>query len=186
MLLKRNGISSGIRDLIQNLLRSDIRFPLVDVLIIDEYQDIEQEFAEMLWKIKEANPLMQIVAVGDMQQKIYDKTTLNVSEFIDEFLGAYERLTFTLCFRLSSAHAAMLARIWKKEIIGINSNCVVEKMRAEQVVDFLSQQEPKDILCLGERMGDLADTLNILEVKYPDKFNKTTVYASITDDNGNR
>ena len=44
MLLKRNGISSGIRDLIQTLLRSDIRFPLVDVLIIDEYQDIEQEF----------------------------------------------------------------------------------------------------------------------------------------------
>lgn len=186
MLLKRNGISSGIRDLIQNLLRSDIRFPLVDVLIIDEYQDIEQEFAEMLWKIKEANPLMQIVAVGDMQQKIYDKTTLNVSEFIDEFLGAHERLTFTLCFRLSSAHAAMLGRIWKKEIIGVNSNCIVEKMRAEQVVDFLSQQEPEDILCLGARTGDLADTLNILEEKYPDKFNKTTVYASITDDDGNR
>ena len=163
MLLKRNGISSGIRDLIQTLLCLDIRFPLVDVLIIDEYQDIEQEFAEMLWKIKEANPLMQIVAVGDMQQKIYDKTTLNVSEFIDEFLGAHERLTFTLCFRLSSAHAAMLGRIWKKEIVGVNSNCVVEKMRAEQVVDFLSQQEPKDILCLGARTGDLADTLNILE-----------------------
>lgn len=186
MLLKRNGISSGIRDLIQTLLRSDIRFPLVDVLIIDEYQDIEQEFAEMLWKIKEANPLMQIVAVGDMQQKIYDKTTLNVSEFIDEFLGAYERLKFTLCFRLSSAHAAMLGRIWKKEIIGVNSNCIVEKMRAEQVVDFLSQQEPEDILCLGARTGDLADTLNILEEKYPDKFNKTTVYVSITDDDGNR
>lgn len=186
MLLKRNGISSGIRDLIQILLRSDIRFPPVDVLIIDEYQDIEQEFAEMLWKIKEANPLMQIVAVGDMQQKIYDKTTLNVSEFIDAFLGAHERLTFTLCFRLSSAHAAMLGRIWKKEIIGVNSNCIVEKMRAEQVVDFLSQQEPEDILCLGARTGDLADTLNILEEKYPDKFNKTTVYASITDDDGNR
>ena len=44
-------------------------------------QDIEQEFAEMLWKIKEANPSMQIVAVGDMQQKIYDKTTLNVPDF---------------------------------------------------------------------------------------------------------
>lgn len=186
MLLKRNGISSGIRDLIQTLLLSDIRFPLVDVLIIDEYQDIEQEFAEMLWKIKEANPLMQIVAVGDMQQKIYDKTTLNVSEFIDAFLGAHERLSFSLCFRLSSAHAAMLGRIWKKEIIGVNSNCVVERMRAEQVVDFLGQQEPEDILCLGARTGDLADTLNILEEKYPDKFNKTTVYASITDDDGNR
>lgn len=186
MLLKRNGIGSGIRDLIQTLLLSDIRFPLVDVLIIDEYQDIEQEFAEMLWKIKEANPLMQIVAVGDMQQKIYDKTTLNVSEFIDAFLGAHERLSFSLCFRLSSAHAAMLGRIWKKEIIGVNSNCVVERMRAEQVVDFLGQQEPEDILCLGARTGDLADTLNILEEKYPDKFNKTTVYASITDDDGNR
>lgn len=60
-----------------------------DVLIIDEYQDIEQELAEMLEHIKLCNPGIQIIAVGDMMQKIYDKTTLNVEKFIQEFLGEH-------------------------------------------------------------------------------------------------
>ncbi len=185
-LLKAHGINSGIHDLIQTFLHANISIPVVDVLVIDEYQDIEQEFAEMLWKIKEVNPSMQIVAVGDMEQKIYDKTTLNVPEFINAFLGTYERLTFTRCFRLSPDHAAMLGRVWKKEIVGVNSDCTVEKMSVEQVVGFLSEQAPRDILCLGSRKGKLAGTLNLLEEKYPEKFNKTTVYASISDDDGNQ
>lgn len=41
--------------------------PCYDVLIIDEYQDIEQEFADMLEMIKAENPSIQIVAVGDME-----------------------------------------------------------------------------------------------------------------------
>ena len=52
--------------------------------------------------------------MGDMQQKIYDKTTLNVSEFINEFLNDYVLLEFTRCFRLSSELAARLGRIWNK------------------------------------------------------------------------
>ncbi len=56
------------------------------MLIIDEYQDIEQELADLLWLVKERNPNIQvIVAVGDMEQKIYDKTTLRVEVFIEEF-----------------------------------------------------------------------------------------------------
>ena len=184
--LKANGIHSGVRDLIQFFLHANILIPVVEMLIIDEYQDIEQEFAEMLWKIKEANPSMQIVAVGDMQQKIYDKTTLNVPDFIHSFLGDHETLTFTRCFRLSSEYAAMLGRIWKKEIVGVNQSCKIEEMRVDEVVDFLREQEPEDILCLGARTGTLADTLNILEKEYPDRFNKNTVYASITDEDGNR
>ena len=185
-LLQENGIQASMRDLIQAFLRSEIPVPAVEVLIIDEYQDIEQEFAEMLWRIKEANPSMQIVAVGDMEQKIYDKTTLDVRSFIDESLGSYERLSFTCCFRLSPNHAAMLGRIWKKEIVGINLNCSVEAMGVDRVVGFLGRQAPRDILCLGARTGALADTLNLLEEDYPETFNKTTVYASITDEEGDR
>ena len=33
---------------------------------------------------------MQIIAVGDMQQKIYDKTTLDVPSFINNFLEEYD------------------------------------------------------------------------------------------------
>lgn len=54
-------------------------------------------------------------------------------------------------------------------------------MNIDQVVEFLSQQEPEDILCLGSRNGDLSKTLNRLEEEYPVIYNKATVYASISD-----
>lgn len=113
--------------------------PCYDVLIIDEYQDIEQEFADMLEMIKAENPSIQIVAVGDMEQKIYDKTTLNISSFIDGFLDNYERLEFTNCFRLSAPHAAMLGRVWQKRITGVNVECKVLKMGIEKVTKFIAE-----------------------------------------------
>lgn len=181
MSLIRMGIKAGISDLIQKFICTRPNVALYDVLIIDEYQDIELEFAGLLKIVKEANPKMQIIAVGDMQQKIYDKTTLNVSEFINEFLGEHVLLEFTRCFRLSGDLAARLGRIWNKSIIGVNSDCCVERMNKDQVVEFLAQQEPGDILCLGSRNGDLSKTLNKLEEKYPETYNKNTVYASISD-----
>ena len=48
-------------------------------------------------------------------------------------------------------------------------------MTKEEVMDFLAQQEPGDILCLGARTGAMAGTLNALEEAYPHTFNKTTV-----------
>ena len=105
--------------MIQLFLKERPDIPHYDVLIIDEYQDIEQELAELLEHIKSKNPNIQIVAVGDMQQKIYDKTTLDVPSFIHSFLGHYEKLTFTNCFRLPASHAAMLGRIWNKPIKGL-------------------------------------------------------------------
>lgn len=186
MLLRSCGESAGIPDLIQKVLRIKPMIPHYDVLIIDEYQDIEQEFADMLEMIKVENPSIQIVAVGDMEQKIYDKTTLNVSSFINSFLGDHERLEFTNCFRLSAPHAAMLGRIWQKHIVGVNGNCKVLKMGMEEVTKFIAGQEPSDILCLGSRTGDMTEVLNELEESYSYKFNKKTVYASISDDDGNR
>lgn len=181
MSLVRMGVKAGISDLIQKFINTRPNIAPYDVLIIDEYQDIELELAELLKMVKDANPKMQIIAVGDMQQKIYDKTTLKVSEFINEFLNDYVLLEFTRCFRLSSELAARLGRIWNKPIIGVNSECRVERMNIDQVVEFLSQQEPEDLLCLGSRNGDLSKTLNRLEEEYPTIYNKTTVYASISD-----
>ena len=48
-------------------------------------------------------------------------------------------------------------------------------------IDFLSDKEPSDIICLGSRTGAMAKTLNKLEKRFPEKFNKTTIYASISD-----
>lgn len=181
MILKRNGISVGVADLIQRFIQEKPSVDKYDILVIDEYQDIEQELAELLQRVKECNPNMQIIAVGDMEQKIYDKTTLNVELFINDFLEKHLRLKFTQCFRLSNELASRLGRVWKKEIKGVNDYCKVEKMTKEEAVAFLAGQNPEDILCLGARTGEMADTLNTLEETYPDKFNKKTVYATISD-----
>ena len=179
--LKRNGVSVGISDLIQTFNQKKPPIGRYDILIIDEYQDIEQELADLLQLVKDRNPNIQMIAVGDMEQKIYDKTTLNVASFMKEFLEDYLKLQFTQCFRLSGGLAAMLGRVWKKEIKGVNNDCKVEEMGREDIVPFLAEQVPADILCLGARTGSISDTLNILEEKYPDKFNKNTVYATISD-----
>ena len=180
-ILWERGISVGVSELIQKVIQIKPRVKKYDVLIIDEYQDIEQEFAELLQLIKDHNPNMQIIAVGDMEQKIYDKTTLNVESFMKEFLEGHIRLKFTKCFRLPNDLAAMLGRVWKKEIKGVNNCCKVEEMTKQAIVSFLAEQIPADILCLGARTGMLSDTLNILEERYPNKFNKNTVYATISD-----
>lgn len=181
MILKRSGISAGISDLIQRFLKEKPTIGKYDVLIIDEYQDIEQELAGLLQLIKDSNPQIQIIAVGDMEQKIYDKTTLKVESFMKGFLEEHLRLKFTQCFRLSNNLASMLGRVWKKQIIGVNNSCKVQEMSKKDVIPFLAEQIPADILCLGARTGAMSDTLNILEEKYPDKFNKNTVYATISD-----
>ena len=181
-VLRKYKIPVSISDLIQCFNSKKPDLDKYDVLIIDEYQDIEQEFAEMLEYIKSTNPKMQIIAVGDIDQKIYDKTTLDVISFIDKFLDNYIKLQFTNCFRISKDLADMLGRVWNKNINGVNENCIVEQMNSDEVVEFLSEQAPKDILCLGSRTGELSDTLNKLENDYSERFNKKTVYASIQDD----
>lgn len=182
--LKKAGVTPGISDLIQTFNKKKPAVGHYDVLIIDEYQDIEQELSELLLYIKSTNAAMQIIAVGDMEQKIYDKTTLSVPAFMEHFLGDHVKLEFTRCFRLSADLAAKLGRIWHKPIIGVNRQCIVEEMNVDAAAKFLAQQRPGDILCLGARTGDLSKTLNLLEQKYPDKFNKSTVFASISDRDG--
>lgn len=185
-VLKQRGIKVGTSDLIQTYIREQPEYRKhFDLLVLDEYQDIEQEIAEMLEIIKKQNPNLQIIAVGDMKQKIYDKTTLDVPKFITRFLGKHTTLNFTKCFRLSKDLAARLGNIWEKEINGVNPNCSVEYMSIDKAVDFIATQNPADVLCLGARTGDLSRALNTLETDFAYKFNKHTVYASITDEDRN-
>lgn len=185
-ILYQNHTAAGIDDTIQIFLAGRYQIPHYDVLIIDEYQDIEQEFADLLEYVKEKNPGIQIVAVGDMQQKIYDKTNLDASAFIRRFLGdGYISIDFTQCFRLQDDLASLLGRVWHKEIHGVNSNCNVQIMNLYEAAEFLKTQKPQNVLCLGARKGNMTRVLNALEAACPDKFNKKTVYASIREQNGN-
>ena len=113
--LKANGISAGISDLIQRFIQEKPAIGAYDILIIDEYQDIEQELAELLQMIKDRKPGMQIIAVGDMEQKIYDKTTLDVESFMKGFLEDHLRLRFTQCFRLSEAVSYTHLDVYKRQ-----------------------------------------------------------------------
>ena len=179
--LIRNGIRAGISDLIQVFLSKKPGVGSYDLLVLDEYQDIDQEISELLVYIKKCNPDIQIVVVGDMKQKIYDKTTLDIQRFIDEFVGKRKDLEFTQCFRPSSDIAEMLGRVWEKKIVGVNHECKISYLPEKKVVKFLAEQQPEDILCLGSRNGLMSRTLNTLEDKYSSKYNKKTVYASISD-----
>ena len=177
--LVRNGIQCGLSDSIRTFTENKLSIPRFDTIIIDEYQDIELDFAEMLEYVKSTNPNMQIIMVGDMAQKIYDKTTLDVSSWSEKFLGKHTELEFTQCFRLQPQLAAKLGRIWGKTIVGVNKNCTVTTMTKNNVISFLKKQNPSDVLCLGAKTGTMTDTLNTLEMEAPFKYNKKTVYATI-------
>lgn len=182
MELRKANIKSGINELIQIYNANDLPVDHYDVLILDEYQDIEQESAEMLEHIKKYNPKMQIIAVGDMEQKIYDKTRLNVESFIVNLLGkGYDRLEFTLCFRISHKLAEFLGDVWHKKIVGVNKDCRVLGLTFDETEEFLLHFEPKDILCLGQNMGKRSEMLNRLEDINPQKFNKYTIWSNTTD-----
>ena len=183
--LLRNNIHCSMSDCIRTFTENRLSIPRFDILIIDEYQDIELDFAYMLEYIKSTNPNMQIIMVGDMSQKIYDKTTLDVENWSNEFLGNHIELEFTQCFRLQPELAAKLGRIWGKTIVGVNNNCNVRELSKKQIISYLKNKKPSDILCLGAKTGDMADVLNTLEERYPDKFNKKTVYARIKDGDAN-
>lgn len=182
--LMRNGVSPGQGDILQTYNRVRPQPPAFDLLVLDEYQDIEQEIADMLEIVKSANPSMQIIAVGDMAQKIYDKTTLDSASFVAGFLGRHYTLEFTQCFRLSKDLASWLGGIWGKEIVGVNPDCKVETMRFQEIVRYLSKCDPADVLCLGATTGPRSYLLNELEERYPDKFNKNTIWAKISDSEG--
>ena len=180
--LKEIGVTVGVHELIQTYLEyRPVGRVCYDLLIIDEYQDIDTEISQMLEVIKSANPGVQIIAVGDMSQKIYDKTGLDVLSFMTSFLDTYVSVHFTKCFRISSDLARNLGNIWEKEIHGVNEDCEVSVMSRDAVVAFLSKHEPSEILCLGQRNGIMSSVLNELEREFSDKFNKKTVYASIRE-----
>ena len=180
--LVRHRVKTSVQECIAKYCRRGIPTKKYQVLILDEYQDIDQEIAEMLQHIKNCNPGLQIIAVGDMEQKIYDRTRLNAARFIQSFLPKdHVKLEFTRCFRLNREHAAVLGEIWQKTIVGVNDSCEICSMPFEDAFDFLAQNRPGDILCLGSNSGRRSAMLNKLEKSFPKVFNKQTIWSNISN-----
>lgn len=151
-----------------------------DVMIIDEYQDITEEYAELLEHLKSKNPSMQIVMVGDMEQKVRDTSRHNAQEFAKRFCVNPMLLQFTRSFRMGEDMGKRLSRAWGKPIKGVNPSQEVSCIGYNEAVGLLLEMadRPQDILCLGKNRGDMTSVLNIIEQRKPESFNKSTVYAS--------
>lgn len=186
--LKRNGISCGVSDILHEYNQRNIAPKHYDVLILDEYQDVEQESADMLSHLAARLPHMQRIAVGDLSQKIYDKTRLDAGEFIQEFLTpAHYELEFTRCFRLPENYASFLGNLWNKTIHGVNPDCSIETVDLKQAIRYLGQHcKPSQVLCLGANTGMRSKILNDLEQAYPEVYNKDTVWAKIREGEGGK
>lgn len=182
--LNRANIRSGLSELIATYNRKKPPCSKYDILILDEYQDVTQEIADMLLHIKESQESLQIVAVGDMEQKIYDWTRLDVRAFMNDFLGTYIPMEFTKCFRLSESLASMLGRVWKKSIVGVNPDFVCQRVHSNEVFDRIKDIDPGRLLVLGARTGKASALQNRLETKCPDKFNKKTLWSKISETDG--
>lgn len=183
VICKHNNLCVNNTNSIEVLLKSNLSVNSYDVLIIDEYQDISDEISKLLLKIKERNPNIQIVVVGDMDQRIYDRN-LDVLTFFKQFIGKHKEVYLTTCFRLNGSYANEIGIAWDKKINGTNEKCKIMCMEVDEVVSFLSAQNPQDVLVLGKNnYGTRTEIQNQLEKEYPEKYNKNTLYASISDSN---
>lgn len=173
------GLSESIRVFNEQFKHLSATFPRYDLIVIDEYQDINEEYAELLTNIKTKNPLMQVVMVGDMAQKVRDDTTFDVQEFARTFCVNPVELPFTQSFRMGEQMAGRLAQAWNKPIAGANPDQTVHHISFEEAVSVLGKNDPGDLLVLGTRSGQMVNALNEIEKHWPKKFNKHSVFASI-------
>lgn len=177
------GISESIKKFNENFKQLSKDFPAYDVLIIDEYQDITAEYAELIRNIKSKNPTMQVVMVGDMEQRVKAASTFDPQAFTKELCNDPVLLAFTQSFRIGPLVADRLAKSWSKPIKGVNTDQKVEIISYERAVTEMLKMSDKvgDILCLGKRNGTMTQLLNECENKRPDAFNKNTVFASVRE-----
>lgn len=177
--------SRDVGHCIEDLVEQRPPIPHYDVLVVDEYQDLGEDMAQMLKYIEQQNPGIQKVFVGDMCQRIYERL-FDVEDFASDFLGEKRVVKFTKCFRLSEEHASFLGQCWNKSITGVNRDCRIEfSDSVEDTAEIVAGYDPSQVLVLGPNgEGDRSLLQNILEKKHRDKYNKDTLYSSIREESG--
>lgn len=184
--LLRAGIKAGISESIGAFNAAFDRigdgFEAYDVLVIDEYQDITEEYAELIGNIMSRRPGMQVVMVGDTEQKVNANSTLDTRAFSRRATDNPAELSLTQSFRMGPAMGALLGRAWNKPVLGVNDEQVVRMMNHSEAVGYMQHVDPGDLLVLGKRSGGrMSSALNALERMRPGSFNKASVYASIRE-----
>lgn len=176
---------NGIKDFIRYVQNETIKMSRYDTVIVDEYQDINDDAARLLETIDTYQEEAQFIFVGDMKQKIYDTSRVNPIEFIFSLGRKFEAMDLTHCFRLNKTHAEMLRKIWKKEIKGVNEKQIVSHIRYDQdeLYDIISEYENKDILILTPFRNNvkLNQFINFIEKIDNVKYNKKNLYVTTSD-----
>ena len=192
--LSQGGLSGlgGVADAPRLFCENVVRIPRYDVVMVDEYQDLKQDLGDMIWGIFyleyacHKGHVPQLLMVGDMDQKIYDSTRFDARKDMARLfarMGGCEEMDFTTCFRLNAQHALQIGKAWNKSIVGANPDCRVwECSDLDAVIAKLAARDPRDVLVLGANSnGSRSSIQNRLEKDYPDRFNKHTVYSSLSD-----
>lgn len=177
--VRRTDVGKYIEEFIR--LKDEIFIPYYDLIIIDEYQDIDTEISELIAETLRQNPTAQVVAVGDMDQKIQDKTKLDVSQFMLQTMKNPEKVSFSKCFRIDPEFSQQFSLLWNKKINGQNKNHKVRFMSVEHAIDYLAEKDPKDILISGSGYGMRSRIVNGLVNRNPLVFNKNTIYNKAAD-----
>lgn len=158
----------------------------VDVIILDEYQDLFGDASEMLNHLKVKYQGVQVIAVGDLNQKISVLSRLNAKQFLDGFMsGDKIEMEFTICHRLSKDSASHCGKIWGTKIVGVNENEQTLTATFNELVEIVGKDEVKvgDILVIGKSNGIMMKFQNEIEKRYPEKFNKSNVFSPIQQKN---
>ncbi len=183
--LLKHGIEAGLSESISafNDNWSTIRhgFHAYDAIVIDEYQDINEEYAQLLRNVRSRNPEMLTVMVGDLEQRVSSNTRLDSGKFARGFVRTPALLEFTKSFRMGEYQAERLAKGWGKTVVGMNDDHEVFYLDEDEAFDLARATAPGDLLVLGRRKGQMPDLLNRLETEEPATFNKMSVYASIRE-----
>lgn len=176
---------NGIKDFIYRVEKGDIKMPQFDMIVIDEYQDINNETGELLKTIDfYQDKKVQLIFVGDMKQKIYDTTTIDViNDVVLKLRSDYINMDLTNCFRISKDYATKIGNIWGKKINGTNlaQKTTKTEFSYEKLIAKLNEYENKDILILTPFRNNITlnQFISRIEKEYPEKYNKTNLYITI-------
>lgn len=167
--------------------------PSYDIVLIDEYQDISKEHAELIEELYNKNNNIQFIVVGDCDQKISKQADINHVEFFKKLLAklpnGYEQHNLTISFRLNNKLAKVLSQIYDKPITGTNNDLDIKFLTTEQAIEVLGTKDPKNVLILGCAGTNGAPSnakyiQNKIEAVYPDIYNKKTLYSCTAEEEG--
>jgi len=81
-------LHSAIGEAVKQIVKGDVSLPFKSVLVLDEYQDINQDSFELVKEIYRANKEMRIIAVGDDDQCIMGHAGADI-RYMDAFKEAF-------------------------------------------------------------------------------------------------